>query len=160
MCDAHARITQAELYYEGSITIDEAIINAVGIGTSQGKPIPIRDSKGDVLEYRKDPEGKVVISSLDERSLAEIATETGGRYFRATTSENEIDALYSDISGLEKKELESRLFQNFEDRFQYPLALAVLFLVAESWINERRKPGVTWLRKLHRSRQSIVGSQQ
>jgi Ca-activated chloride channel family protein len=136
------------------------IIYAVGIGTSQGKPIPIRDSKGDVLEYRKDPEGKVVISSLDERSLAEIATETGGRYFRATTSENEIDALYSDISGLEKKELESRLFQNFEDRFQYPLALAVLFLVAESWINERRKPGVTWLRKLHRSRQSIVGSQQ
>jgi Ca-activated chloride channel homolog len=128
------------------------IIYAVGIGTPQGKPIPIRDSRGEVIEYRKDPNGQVVISSLDERSLAEIAAQTGGRYLRATTSENEIEALYNDISGLEKKELESRLFQNYEDRFQYPLALAIIFLVAESWISERRKPGVTWLGKLKRSR--------
>jgi Ca-activated chloride channel family protein len=134
------------------------IIYAVGVGTPQGKPIPIRDSKGDVIEYRKDPDGRVVISSLDETSLAEIASETGGRYFRATTSENEIEALYNDISGLEKKELESRLFQNFEDRFQYPLALAILFLIGESWISERRKPGVTWLSRLRRSRQQEMGS--
>ncbi|MBN1567474.1 MAG: VWA domain-containing protein [Acidobacteria bacterium] len=132
------------------------IIYAVGIGTAQGKPIPIRDSKGDVIEYRKDPDGQVVISSLDERSLAEIAAETGGRYFRATTSENEIEALYNDISGMEKKELESRLFQNFEDRFQYPLSLAILFLVAALWINERRKPGGTWLSRLRTGRQSAI----
>jgi Ca-activated chloride channel homolog len=136
------------------------IIYAIGVGTPQGKPIPMRDSKGDVVEYRKDRDGKVVISSLDERSLAEIATETGGRYFRSTTSENEIETLYSDIAGLEKKELESKLFQNFEDRFQYPLALAILFLVAETLISERRKPGVTWIRKLRRSRQSLFGGQQ
>jgi Ca-activated chloride channel family protein len=129
------------------------IIYAVGVGTPQGKPIPIRDSKGDVIEYRKDPDDRVVISSLDETSLAEIASETGGRYFRATTSENEIEALYNDISGLEKKELESRLFQNFEDRFQYPLALSILFLIAGSWISERRRPGETWLSRLRRGRQ-------
>ncbi len=124
------------------------IIYAVGTGTPQGKPIPIRDSKGDVVEYRKDPDGKVVVSSLDERSLAEITAQTGGRYFRATTSENEIDALYKDISGLEKKEMESRLFQNFEDQFQYPLGLAIFFLIAQSCITEKRKPGVTWLKRI------------
>ena len=129
------------------------IIYAIGVGTPQGRPIPIRDSRGEVLEYRKDPEGKVVVSSLDERSLAGVAAETGGRYFRATTSESEIEALYNDISGLEKKELESRLFQNYEDRFQYPLALAILFLFTELWISERRKPGVSWLRRLHPNRQ-------
>jgi Ca-activated chloride channel homolog len=130
------------------------VIYAVGVGTSKGAPIPIRDAKGDVLEYRKDPEGKVVLSSLDERSLAEIAARTGGRYFRSTTSENEIQELYNDISGLEKKELESKLLQNYEDRFQYPLALAVIFLIAESCISEKRKPGATWLNKLHQFRQS------
>jgi Ca-activated chloride channel family protein len=124
------------------------VIYTVGIGTPQGKPIPIRDSKGDIVEYRKAPDGKVVVSSLDERSLAEIASQTGGRYFRATTSENEIDTLAGDIGGLEKKELESRLFQNFEDRFQYPLAVAVLFLVGEAWLSEKRKPGKTWFDKL------------
>ena len=124
------------------------IIYAIGVGTPQGKPIPIRDAKGDVVEYRKDSDGKVVVSSLDERSLAEIAAQTGGRYFRATTSENEIDELYKDISGLEKKEMESKLFQNFEDRFQYPLGLAIFFLILESWTGERRKPGTKWVTRL------------
>jgi Ca-activated chloride channel homolog len=128
------------------------IIYAVGIGTPQGMPIPVRDLKGDVLEYRKDPEGKVVVSSLDERSVAGIAVETGGRYFRSTTSESEIEALYNDISGLEKKDLESRLFQNYEDQFQYPLCIAIFFLIAESWIGERRKPGASWFRRLHTDR--------
>ena len=125
------------------------IIYAVGIGTPKGKPIPIHDAKGDVLEYRKDPGGQVVISALDERSLAEIADQTGGRYFRATNSGNEMDALYKDISGLEKKELESRLQQNFEDRFQYPLTLAFVFLAAECWLSERRKPGAMWTDRLN-----------
>jgi Ca-activated chloride channel family protein len=128
------------------------IIYAVGIGTPQGKPIPIRDPKGDIVEYRKDPSGQVVISSLDERSLAEIASRTGGRYFRATTSENEIDSLYDDISKLEKKELESRLYQNYEDQFQYPLAVALLCLMGEAWIGERRKPGQSWFQKVQRWR--------
>jgi Ca-activated chloride channel homolog len=136
------------------------IIYAVGIGTSQGRPIPVRDQKGDIVEYRKDPSGQVVISSLDERSLAEIATRTGGRYFRATTSENEMDALYDDISKLEKKELESRLYQNFEDQFQYPLALALFCLAAGTWISERRKPGRGWLQKAQRwrSQETKAGS--
>ncbi len=134
------------------------VIYAIGIGTPQGMPIPIRDAKGDVVEYRKDPHGKVVISSLDERSLAEIAARTGGRYFRATTSESEIQTLYDDISGLEKKELESRLFQNYEDQFQYPLALAVLLLIAESLITEKRKPGVTWSDRFHQNWHRIASS--
>jgi Ca-activated chloride channel family protein len=129
------------------------IIYAVGIGTSQGTPIPIRDQKGDIVEYRKDPQGQVVISRLDERSLAEITAETGGRYFRATTSEGEIEELYRDLSDLEKKDLESKLTQNFEDQFRFPLALAIIFLFAELWTNEKRKPGATWLGKLHHSHQ-------
>ena len=132
------------------------IIYAVGIGTTQGKPIPIRDAKGDIVEYKKDPSGQVVVSCLDERSLAEIATRTGGRYFRATTSGGEMDALYGDVSQLEKKELESRLYQNYEDRFQYPLALAFLCLAGEAWLSERRKPGRTWFEKIQSQRRLTI----
>jgi len=115
------------------------IVHTVGIGTAEGKPIPVRDEKGDVVEYRKDADGQIVVSRLDETTLARIAAETGGRYYRATTSESELDAMYEEISGMEKKELESRLFQSFEDQFQYPLAAAVLCLAAECWISDRRK---------------------
>jgi Ca-activated chloride channel homolog len=129
------------------------IIYALGIGSLQGQPIPIRDAKGNRLDYRKDPNNQVVMSALDERSLAEITDQTGGRYFRATTSGNEIQELYKDISGLEKKELESKLQQNFEDRFQYPLALAIVFLAAECWLSEKRKPGATWISKFNQLKQ-------
>jgi Ca-activated chloride channel family protein len=114
------------------------VIYTVGIGTPEGRPIPDRDAKGDVVEYHKDADGRVVISRLDERALARIAEHTGGKYFRATTSESELDELYDDVSRMEKKELESRLFQNFEDRFQYPLFLAVILLTAEVWLSEKR----------------------
>ncbi|MBN2244183.1 MAG: VWA domain-containing protein [Acidobacteria bacterium] len=123
------------------------IIYAIGIGTPQGEPIPIRDAAGNIIEYRKDPGGQVVVSSLDEKSLAAIAVGTGGRYYRATTSEKEIESLYEDISGLQKKELESRLARNFEDRFQYPLLLATLLLAAGFWIGEKRRIGKQWFEK-------------
>ncbi len=116
------------------------VIHTIGVGTPDGQPIPVRDAKGNIVEYHKDPSGQVVISRLDERSLAEIATRTGGRYFRATTGEGELDEIYSAISGMEKKEMESRLVQNFEDRFQYPLTMAVICLVLEMSISERLRP--------------------
>jgi len=115
------------------------IIYTVGIGTPEGRPIPVRDEKGDVVEYRKDQSGQIVLSRLDERRLAQIAIETGGRYFRASTTEGELDAIYDEVARLEKKELESKLFQNLEDRFQYPLSVALLCLVGELWISERRR---------------------
>jgi Ca-activated chloride channel family protein len=116
------------------------MIYAVGIGTPEGRPLPVRDEKGTIVEYRKDSDGQVVVSRLDERSLTELAQATGGRYFRASTSEAELDRLYGEISGMEKKELDARLFQNLEDRYQYPLGLALACLTAYVSIAERRRP--------------------
>lgn len=133
------------------------IIYTIGIGTPEGKPIPVRDAQGNIVEYRKDSGGQIVVSSLDERGLAKIAEATGGRYYRATTSESELDALYADISQLEKKDLESRLFQNYEDQFQYPLGLALLFLAAECWISERRRARASRFHRGHDSEEANAG---
>jgi len=116
------------------------LIYTIGIGTPEGRPVPVRDEKGSVVEYLKDPNGQVVISRLDERSLARVAGDTGGRYYRASTAGGELDELYGEVSRLDKKELESRLYQNYEDRFQYPLALAIACLAIEAWLSERRAP--------------------
>ncbi|HSW38233.1 MAG TPA: VWA domain-containing protein [Acidobacteriota bacterium] len=116
------------------------VIHTVGIGTPRGGPIPLRDDEGNTAAFRKNPEGEVVVSRLAEEILMDIAARSGGSYFRATLSGNEISSLYKEISSLEKKEMESMTFGSGKERFQYPLALAALFLVVSCLMSERRTP--------------------
>lgn len=108
------------------------VIHTVGIGSPVGEPIPMRDAQGQISGYKKDRSGEVVTSRLDEETLRAIARTTGGIYVRATQGEVELDTLVAEISGMEKRELQSRMHAGLEERFQYPLALALLLLV--SWL--------------------------
>lgn len=108
------------------------VIHTVGIGSPAGEPIPMRDERGNITGYKKDRQGEVVTSRLDEEALRAVASTTGGLYVRATQGEVELDSLVAEISGMEKRELQSKLHAGLEERFQYPLALALLLLV--SWL--------------------------
>ena len=92
----------------------------------------------------EDREGQVVTSKLDEITLEKIALQTNGKYYRATGGEEELNKIYEDISKLEKKELASVKFSQYEDRFQYILILAILILVIENFVPERRKVKQEW----------------
>lgn len=74
------------------------LIFALGVGTGAGEPIPLRDEKGNVSGYKKDESGSVVVSRLDEATLEKIAAVTGGKYFRATTGEDELQKIYEAVS--------------------------------------------------------------
>lgn len=113
-------------------------IYTIGIGSMQGEPIPLRDNQGQVTGFKKDQEGGVVVSKLDEVTLQKIALTTGGKYYHATSGEMELDKIYDEISKMEKKELEGKLMTQYEDRYQFFLFLSVLFLVVEFLISERR----------------------
>ena len=114
-------------------------IYTVGIGQPDGEPIPIFDQQGNRTGFYKDSDGQVIISKMDETALQKIALTTGGKYFRASPSDLELDKIYKDIQGMEKKELEGKLLLQYDDRFQWPLALALLFIVWEVFIPERAK---------------------
>ena len=119
---------------------DEGVrIYTVGVGNPAGVPIPMRDNAGRITGYKKDKEGNVVTSSLDELTLQKIALQTNGRYFRATAGQEELSAIFKEIEGMEKKRIKIERFAHFEDRFQIPLALAFLFLLAEALIPERKR---------------------
>jgi Ca-activated chloride channel family protein len=90
----------------------------------------VRDEQGKVTGYKKDRNGEVVTSRLDEETLRAVAGATGGLYLRASSGEVELDTLAAEISGMEKRELQSRMHAGLEERFQYPLALALAFLTA------------------------------
>ncbi|SYZ73983.1 BatB protein (fragment) [Candidatus Zixiibacteriota bacterium] len=114
-------------------------IYTIGIGSVTGEPIPITNRNGDVIGYKKDRNGEVVVTKLDEMTLQKIALATGGKYYHATPGEMELDKVYDDISKMEKKELEGKLMVQYEDRFQYPLLFGIFVIVLEFFISERRK---------------------
>lgn len=119
-------------------------IYTVGIGSPQGAPIPLRDDKGRLLEYKKDRKDQTVMSKLDELTLEKIALLTDGKYYRSTIRGMELDRIYEDISKLEKKELKSRQYSQYEDRYQYFLLVAILALMAEGLLSDRKRKKAEW----------------
>jgi Ca-activated chloride channel family protein len=94
--------------------------------------------------FKKDREGQVVITKLDEITLEKVALQTNGKYYRASSGEEELRKIYDEISKMDKKELGSMRFSQFEDRFQYLLLVTILLLVAEVFISERRRIRKPW----------------
>ncbi|MBN2543724.1 VWA domain-containing protein [bacterium] len=114
-------------------------IFTVGIGSTKGVPIPIYNEYGNQTGFKKNRKGEVVTTRLDELTLEKIALMTEGKYYRATPGQAELDDIYDAISKMEKKEFEQKKFTQFEDRFQYFLAVAILLLLAETFIPERKR---------------------
>ncbi len=111
-------------------------IYTIGIGTPEGELVP-----GEAGGYLKDRSGQVVKSRLGEESLKDIAVESGGVYLHATDASFGLAELYRDYIGtMEKRELASTLEKRFAHRFQIPLLAALLALMAEIVLGERRAP--------------------
>ena len=102
---------------------------SVGIGTKRGAPIPLYDEVGRRVGYKKDSRGKVVISRLSDDLLKEIAEKTKGYYFEAGAGLNEIGRFLSTVNAMKKRELETKKYTVYEERFQIPLGIGILFLL-------------------------------
>ena len=120
------------------------IIYCVGIGSPKGVPIPVSESGNGEQGFKKDRKGQVVITKLDEVTLEKIALQTGGKYYRASSGESELDKIYKEIDGMEKKELGSLKFSQFEDRFQIFVAIGLILLIFEFLYPERRRISQEW----------------
>ena len=105
------------------------IIFSVGIGSKEGAPIPEFDLNGRVIGFKKDNEGKVIITKMNPKVLYKVAKETGGYAF-TVRSNLDIEPLIKNISKLKKKKFEEKGFVKLKDRYYYPLAVSVLFLSA------------------------------
>ncbi|HUL43156.1 MAG TPA: VWA domain-containing protein [Bacteroidota bacterium] len=113
------------------------VIHTIGMGSPEGAPIPVYQN-GVQVGYKKDREGTVVITKLDEQALREIAEAGSGTFVRATNQQNELDVVFKAVQGMEKKEIGARVVSDYEDRFQYALVPAVFLLLVEFFISERQ----------------------
>jgi Ca-activated chloride channel family protein len=111
-------------------------IYSIGIGKEGGAPIPESKQGG----FKKNRAGELILSKLDEETLQKIALATDGSYVRATTGNLELESIYKDIRAkIEDKELSSGRRQQFEERFQWPLALALILLCSELLVREKKR---------------------
>jgi Ca-activated chloride channel family protein len=114
-------------------------IFTIGIGTASGELIPV-PTEGGSREFLKDRDGRVVQTKLDEATLQEIALATKGYYVHATGGNFGLDTIYRDgIETMAPKDFETQLMKRYEERFQWPLGLALALLMIEALLRERRK---------------------
>ena len=136
--------------------IDKAVTDAtdkgikiytIGLGSPDGVPIPVFNDKGQQTGFKLDKNGNIVITKLDEATLQRIASEGGGKYFRGSNTQDELDLIYKDLSGFTKTEYGVKKVTDYEDRFYYFLAPAIFLLFLEYFLTERKSPLFSKLNK-------------
>jgi Ca-activated chloride channel homolog len=115
------------------------IIYAIGLGSTQGDPIPVYGAEGDVAEFKRDAAGEVVLSKLDELTLQQIAQAGGGKYYRAAADGSELGAIVAEINQLQREEMAERFETYGVERFQGFVLIGLALLTVSQLIPEWRK---------------------
>ena len=105
------------------------IVYVIGFGSPEGEPIPEYDSRGQRIAYKVDRDGEIVFSKLDEATLQQIASVTGGRYYRAGPGSAAVEDLVTQMQDLQRENLESEFGSRPIERFQLFLLASLMALV-------------------------------
>lgn len=121
------------------------MINTIGIGSQNGVPIPLIEN-GVVKGYRKDKEGQTVVTKLNSELLKTIAAKAEGVFVQASQADLGLGAVLDKIAELDKAQLESKLYTDYEDQFQWFLGFALILYFIEFLISERVSE---WFKKIN-----------
>ena len=112
-------------------------IFTIGIGSPDGDLVPMTDSIGNTMEYKKDKSGKTVVSRMDETALMKIASQTGAAYLRYTDPDSAAEAVRSAVAALDLEKSKGKGRSSFKNRYQWPLGVALVLLLIELMVMEK-----------------------
>ena len=118
----------AKLAQEKGITV-----NVVGMGTPEGTPIPV----GGTISFRKDKDGNVVVTKLNETMCRQIAEAGSGIYVRADNSNTALKAVSGQIGEMQKGNLETKSYAEYDEKFYIFVWIALFLLVIEFYVFNR-----------------------
>ncbi len=121
------------------------IVNTIGVGTLGGKPIPIKKD-GEVIGFKKDRDGKVVVTKLDVEVLQKIAALGDGSFIDGTNTDQAVKKIKELLDKMEKSESETEQFSDYEDQFQWFLGIALIILFLDMMLGDSK---TKWIRKLN-----------
>lgn len=135
-------ITDGENHEDDAISAAKNIaekgikVHCIGMGSLKGGPIPLYRN-GNLTGFLKDESGNTVITKLDATALQQIASVGGGNFIRIN-NETDIMDIIKNLSGMEKTEFETKIYKEYESFFQYFLALALILILLENIISNRK----------------------
>ena len=135
-------ITDGENHEGGAVEAAKAAaekgiqVNVLGVGMPEGAPIPIEGTN----DYRRDREGNVIVTRLNEQMCQEIAQAGNGIYVRVDNTNGAQKAISQEISKMAKADVETQVYTEFNEQFQAVAWIILLLLLAEMLILERKNP--------------------
>ncbi len=111
-------------------------VHTIGVGTPEGAPIP--SVNGTQVDYKRDADGQVVVSKLNEQMLRDIADKGDGVFIRANNSDFGLDKIFDQVAKMEKEEFESINYSDYEDQYISFILLAFVILLVEQLLNYRK----------------------
>ena len=140
-------ITDGENHEDDAIAVakrakEEGIkVMVVGIGKPEGSPIPVPGTNN----FMKDRQGNVVVSKLNEEMCREIAQAGGGIYVRCDNTNTAMRTLQKELDTLATQEIETQVFTDYNEQFQSFALIALLLLVIDFFIFNRKNKTITKL---------------
>ena len=110
-------------------------VDVIGIGSPEGVPIPESEQSND---FKKDNQGNVVISKLNETMGHQIAEAGKGIYVRADNTNNALRALLNEVRKMKKTDLESKVYSEYDEQFQSLAWFVLILLLADIFILDRK----------------------
>ena len=135
-------ITDGENHEGGAVEAAKAAaekgiqVSVLGVGMPEGAPIPVEGTN----DYRRDREGNVIVTRLNEGMCQEIAKDGKGIYVRVDNSNSAQKAISQEISKMAKSDVESKIYTDFNEQFQAIAWIILLLLLAEMLILDRKNP--------------------
>ncbi len=109
----------------------------VAISTPEGAPIPDYDESGNLESYKKEKDGRIVISRMNERQLILLARATQGRFLRVGGFSGE--RLIAELDRMRKKDIGGGAFTEYVERYQLFLIIALMLFLGAIFISDRRR---------------------
>ena len=113
------------------------ITHAVGVGTVKGSLIPI--NSGSSNNYKRNKNGTLITSKLNENTLIELASAGGGIYSRFNNRDSKYKEIMSAIDNMEKRSIETHIYSEYEDRYQFFATISFFLLTAGLIMPTRKK---------------------
>lgn len=119
-------------------------IFSIAYGTEKGGAIPVRDNFGNMIGYKKDSSGQMVLTQVRGEFLKSLADAGEGQFYFSYFNGDHLKKFVDDINELEKSQFQTSMMTQYEEKFTFPLLLGIIFILISLFMTDRKADSSLW----------------